>query len=260
MADIEGRLLAMLAELRSTEGIEVYHATEGPLATWLTGPEHALDVIRKADGIPLAPELFDDFHRHDELHCYWRGAGSDSTIGGEFWLTHLVNVAVGHVPAELPDTVWPLGARGDYGAVCDVSEVYGPDEEERVLHGFDGQGLTGNGALAGFTVSDDDECATLEGTPGHPEIWFSVNTDGTLVRLDLTYTEYLETLLLTRGLHGWQYLYAAPDDPGFGHYGTDLGPRLDFLERTFPDDDFSPLRARWELHRAHDEPRLWSPA
>lgn len=266
VTDFEERLVAMLAELRSTERITVSDAEDGALATWLTGPGQALDIIRGVAGVHLAPYMADNFHRFDGLICYWRGSGADGAVGGEFSLTHLVNVCVGTVPdglsdaewptAEWPTGQWPTGERVRYRELCNISDVYGPNQEERVLCAFDSQGLAGIGAIAGFIDGDgdDEEFATRDGEPGHPEIWFSVNTDGTLVRLDLTYPEYLETLLLTRGLFGWQYLYADPRDPGFGYCLPDLGPGLDFLERTFPHDDFSKLRARWDIHlRDRDE-------
>ncbi|MFI6979218.1 hypothetical protein ACIBSV_11600 [Embleya sp. NPDC050154] len=68
MADFEGRLVAMLAELRATEGIAVHDAGEGTLAMWLTGPDHALDVMRKAAGVHLAPFMADNFHK---LRARW---------------------------------------------------------------------------------------------------------------------------------------------------------------------------------------------
>ncbi|WP_405676601.1 hypothetical protein OG292_18280 [Streptomyces sp. NBC_01511] len=257
MTDFEGRLMAMLDELRSTEEITVDEAEEGSLATWITGPGHALEVIRKVAGVHLAPVMADSFHRYDGLRCYWRGT-ADSTIGGEFCLNHLVNVCVDEVPEGLSDTEWateewPTGRHGGYRYLCYTAEVDGPNEEEGMLHAFDQQFLTGTGGIAGFAVGDE-KFATVDGNPGHPEIWYSVNTDGTLLRLDITYPEYLETLLLTRGLLGWQYLYADPRDPGFGYCRPRLGPDLDFLERTFPHDDFSGLRARWDAHlRVRDE-------
>ncbi|WTW99897.1 hypothetical protein OG216_44005 [Streptomycetaceae bacterium NBC_01309] len=252
MADFEDRLVAVLAELGSTEGIVVDEADEGRLGTWLTGPDHAFEVIRKVAGMRLAPFMADNFHRYERLGCYWWGAGEDEAIGGEFWLTHLVNVCVAEVPAGLPEADWPAEAcphaeDGRYGYLCNISEVFGPNEEELVVQAFDQQGLAGIGAVTGFACGDDG-FTTVDGSPGHPEIWFSVNTDATLVRLDITYPEYLEMLLLTRGLFGWQYLYADPRDPGFGHHRPDMGPDLDFLERTFPRDDFSELRARWDVH------------
>ncbi|GAA4622004.1 hypothetical protein GCM10023196_012460 [Actinoallomurus vinaceus] len=147
MADFEDRPAAIVAELRSTEGITVHHASEGSLATWLTGPGHALEVIRKAAGVHLAPLMAGNFHRYNELHCYWWAA--DGTIGGEFWLKHLVNVCVDSVPDGLSDAEWPVPERGfdRLGTSC---EVFDPDGEERIVSVFDGQGLVGTGAVVGF--------------------------------------------------------------------------------------------------------------
>ncbi|MFJ1590152.1 hypothetical protein ACIOD0_07875 [Kitasatospora albolonga] len=51
---------------------------------------------------------------------------------------------------------------------------------------------------------------------------------------------------LGKGLHDWQYLYAAPDP---GNYGMrvslpHLRDGLEFLSQEFPDDDLSKLYAR----------------
>ncbi|GAA3734060.1 hypothetical protein GCM10022225_15490 [Plantactinospora mayteni] len=74
------------------------------------------------------------------------------------------------------------------------------------------------------------------------------------MRLDITYPEYLDAMLLTRGLIHWPYLYADPNDPGFGYAQADLRRDVDFLARTFPRDDFSDLRARADiLARARDQ-------
>ncbi|TDC70836.1 hypothetical protein [Streptomyces hainanensis] len=269
MTDYEDRLVAMLADLRGNEAITVYDAEEGPLATWLAGPEHALEVIGKVADLALAPSMAGNFHRYGDLSCYWR-ATEDTTLGGETGLNHLVNACVGWVPHHVSEADWPASERGYRGLVGNVSEVYGPEAEagagaddddddeeggliELVLHGFDGTARTGDGAIAGFRAED----GVVLDASGHPEIWYSVNTSGTLVRLDLSYPEYLETLLLTRGLHGWQYLFADPHDPGFPEYfRLNIGPHLDFIARAFPHDDFSALRARYEAFtRAREEDR-----
>ncbi|WP_411084762.1 hypothetical protein [Streptomyces sp. cmx-18-6] len=248
MTGFEDRLVAMLASLRGNEAITVYDAEEGPLATWLAGPEHALEVIGKVAGLALAPSMVSNFHRYGALGCYWR-ATEDTTLGGEFRLNHLVNTCVGWVPPTISEADWPASERGYSRLVANVSEVYMPEADEEgeltelVLHGFDGTAHTGDGAIAGFRAED----GVVLDASGHPEIWYSVNTSGTLVRLDLSYPEYLETLLLTRGLHGWQYLFADPHDPGFPEYfHLDIGPHLDFIARAFPRSDFSALRARHE--------------
>jgi hypothetical protein len=249
MTGYEDRLVAMLADLRGNAAVTVHDVEEGPLATWLAGPEHALEVIRKVAGLALAPSMVGNFHRYRDLSCYWR-ATEDTALGGELGLNHLVNVCVGRAPHTVSEADWPASERGDHGLVANVSDVYGPEAEdedggltELVLHGFDGTAHTGDGAITGFRAED----GIVLDKSGHPEIWYSVNTSGTLVRLDLSYPEYLETLLLTRGLHGWQYLFADPHDSGFPeHFHLNIGPRLDFIARAFPRDDFSALRARYE--------------
>lgn len=254
VTDFEDRLLAMLDELRSTSQIAVDSASEGALAGWLTGPEHARDLIKEATGIHLAPLMTDNFHRYGELRCHWRATGADGAVGGEFWLNHLVNVLVDRVPNDLPEARWPRQER-DHDRLRTDCDVHTPDGEERGVTVFDSQCVAGIGAVTGFAEADEGSIIIDEAS-GQPEIWYHVNTDATLVRLHLTYPEYLEALLLTRGFHGWQYLYADPHDPGFGYCAPDLRRQLDFVERTFPGDDFSTLRSRLDMHApVHDQRR-----
>lgn len=240
MTDYEDRALAVLAGLRAAEGITVYEEEAGSLATWLTGPEYTLDLIGRAAGLSLPPSMGRNFHRCDGLHSYWRAARQPA-VGGEFFLDHLAGVCVVEVPAHVSEADWPLRERPGVGCSQDV---FGPDGEELVVRTFDAH-ASGDGASAGFR-EDEDGAVALDG--GQPEIWYAVSTEYSLLRLDLTYPEYLDALLLTRGLLNWQYLYADPHDPGFGPASAQLGPGLDFLERTFPRDDFSALRSRWESH------------
>ncbi|MFD5709154.1 hypothetical protein ACFWHW_01970 [Streptomyces pharetrae] len=67
-------------------------------------------------------------------------------------------------------------------------------------------------------------------------------------KLDLTLVEYEEALLLTKGAHGWQYLFAdiSLAEPGMSHVAERLGTALEVLPAIFPDDDFAPLRVRLE--------------
>src|SRR5947209_621398 len=117
MTDYEDRLAAMLAGLRGNKAITVYDACEGSLATWLTGPEHALEVIRRVADLALAPSAVGNFHRYGNLGCYWR-ATEDTTLGGEFRLDHLVNACVGWVPHAVSEADWPPGERGYHGLVA----------------------------------------------------------------------------------------------------------------------------------------------
>ncbi|WP_091099661.1 hypothetical protein [Micromonospora citrea] len=87
----------------------------------------------------------------------------------------------------------------------------------------------------------------MRATPGasDPEIWFHDLRDGAL-RMDLDYPGYLEALLVTKGVIGWQYLYCAPEDCGMGFFPLvdGLAEMLDVFPRLFPHHDYADLAAR----------------
>ncbi|MEU9117373.1 hypothetical protein AB0D04_37955 [Streptomyces sp. NPDC048483] len=68
------------------------------------------------------------------------------------------------------------------------------------------------------------------------------------VRLDLTYRQYLETVLTTKGARGWQYLFA---DVSFTngpveHFRENAHRMLDTFPEIFPGHDYTDLRKRWD--------------
>ncbi|MET9561878.1 hypothetical protein [Streptomyces tauricus] len=89
---------------------------------------------------------------------------------------------------------------------------------------------------------------------GPLEIWYSDLADiGTppyppgFVKMGITYAEYLDALLLTKGTYGWQYLYTdVPLGRGFGGVRRYLQGMLELFPEIFPDHDYSSLRARLE--------------
>lgn len=105
----------MLTDLRSHGAIAVELFEERSLATWLTSPEHMLDMVRSAAGVGFDPGIGRNFHRFDGLGCA-RSSVEEPSISGEFWLTNLANATGG----------------------------------EDVICVFDGQGRRGTGAVAGF--------------------------------------------------------------------------------------------------------------
>jgi len=90
---------------------------------------------------------------------------------------------------------------------------------------------------------------------GPLEIWFEdQKTIGSppfpygYIKLDLTFVEYQKALLLSKGLHGWQYLFTdAPlGTADFNVVRERLEHGLQVLPGLFPEDDFTPLRERLE--------------
>ncbi|MFJ9866778.1 hypothetical protein [Streptomyces sp. NPDC101165] len=87
------------------------------------------------------------------------------------------------------------------------------------------------------------------------EIWFHDVADiggepypPGYLRMDITYCQYLDALLLTKGTYGWQYLYTDVrlSDAGFHLARTYLTRMLEVFPELFPEHDYAPLRARLE--------------
>ncbi|TXS48020.1 hypothetical protein EAO75_17995 [Streptomyces sp. uw30] len=108
-----------------------------------------------------------------------------------------------------------------------------------------------------------DEIKTLEEAPGSGrltalrvpmdmspchEIWFYDMNQQRFVLLDLNYSSYVDTLLITKGIPGWQYLYSDTrlDHEEFRQLARQLEISLDVLEDVFPGHDYTDLRARLE--------------
>ncbi|MDQ0746687.1 hypothetical protein QF034_000918 [Streptomyces africanus] len=111
-----------------------------------------------------------------------------------------------------------------------------------------------------------DEIKTLEESPGSGrltalrvsmdmtpcrELWFYDMNQQRFELLDLNYSSYADTMLLTKGIPGWQYLYTDVrlDGGEFRHLASQLERSLDALEAVFPAHDYSVLRERMEARR-----------
>ncbi|MFE6742956.1 hypothetical protein [Streptomyces tubercidicus] len=80
------------------------------------------------------------------------------------------------------------------------------------------------------------------------EIWFYDMNHQRFELLDLDYSSYVDTLLITKGIPGWQYLYTDTHlaDDEFSFIARQLEISLDALEEIFPRHDYSGLRERLE--------------
>jgi hypothetical protein len=107
---------------------------------------------------------------------------------------------------------------------------------------------TGNGHLTHLRLPPDG---------GPVEIWFDdqlADLDpprirehpSTFVKLDLTYGEYMDALLATKGARGWEFLFADIDltHRGLQTVVTNLRNMLDVFPDLFPDRDYTPFRER----------------
>ncbi|MFJ9588748.1 hypothetical protein [Streptomyces acidicola] len=155
----------------------------------------------------------------DEYHAAWAATGGG--VHGEFLLRNIHDCLVG----------WP------HPPLADVNLPPGDRSVLATLRIFDEAPYAGEGAVAGIRVPPKG---------GEPQIWFYVTTRTMFHRLHLDYGTYLETLLLTKGAFGWQYLFADVDltAPQHSHTVENLTAMLDAFPRYFPGHDYEPLRAR----------------
>lgn len=65
--------------------------------------------------------------------------------------------------------------------------------------------------------------------------------------MEVTYREYLDALLVTKGTYGWQYLYTDVSlGRGFGGVRRYLQGMIELFPEIFPNHDYSPLVERLE--------------
>lgn len=98
-------------------------------------------------------------------------------------------------------------------------------------------------------------CIRLSSESSSFELWHNVLEDIEVppyppgyLRLTLTYEEYLEQLSLTKGLHGWQYLFTDLDFFSGPYTGLldNVRTGLEVFTEHFPDEDYSLLQRQME--------------
>ncbi|MEV4969428.1 hypothetical protein [Streptomyces scopuliridis] len=172
------------------------------------------------EGFPLTERLKEAYfpYRYKALH--WRAVDTGVPLFGEF---NVMNIdAASEVRLPVQDFAWE---KSDEKLLSELSIL---DDISR----------GGGGQLATMRF--------LAGVPS-PEIWF-LDRFHTFVKLDLDYRGYLDNLIITKGVTGWQYLFA--DVPlGAREYGSTLESMrtmLEILPEHFPDYDYEPLATRLE--------------
>ncbi|MFJ6746812.1 hypothetical protein ACIQNI_01270 [Streptomyces sp. NPDC091266] len=187
------------------------------------GPEldpTAIFELMAEEGFTLTERIKEAYfpYRYKALH--WRIADPDVSLFGEF---NVMNIDVSsEVKLPVQDFAWE---KSDERLLSELSIL------DDISRGGGGQ------------------LATMRFLPGvsSPEIWF-LDRFHTFVKLDLDYRDYLDNLILTKGVTGWQYLFA---DVSLGAREYDstlesLRTMLQVLPEHFADHDYQPLAARLE--------------
>ncbi|MFC7310401.1 hypothetical protein ACFQVC_40095 [Streptomyces monticola] len=207
-----------ISEVRESPFFDVMYEEVGP-----GGPDKdptAIFELMAEDGFPLTERLKEAYfpYRYKALH--WRAADSEVPLFGEFNVMNIDSSSEERLPVQ--DFAWE---KSDEKLLSELSIL------DDISRGGGGQ------------------LATMRFLPGvaSPEIWF-LDRFNTIVKLDLDYRAYLDNLIITKGVTGWQYLFA--DVPlSAQEYGStleSLRTMLEVLPEHFPDHDYTSLAARLE--------------
>ncbi|MEU9578119.1 hypothetical protein [Streptomyces chilikensis] len=212
----EERCAKTLEEIRTTTGITAWEAQFGEVPRYLDDPDFVFESLTEDYDLPLNPRIRQYFFRFNRIEAHWESSRRDSEIVGEFHLTHLYST-------RLLSHTWE-----------------GSDNAERALHQelriFDDTPRTGTGRMAALR--------TPRGTRD-PDVWFFDMRQGAM-EMDLDYGTYLDTLLITKGTIGWQYLFCDVGfgNPGFTPVARGITEMLEAFPQIFPDYDYTDLKAR----------------
>ncbi|QIP88024.1 hypothetical protein GLX30_32915 [Streptomyces sp. Tu 2975] len=227
--EIESAHIASVDEILACDLMTVEDHEMEELGEQLEAAPGVFLLLPEWKDVPLGSELARRTPRFNGLGCRWRTKEPLAPFEGEFWITDLFVALL----QEPPDLAWE-------GTPAEESALY---EQFRVV---DSTPVAATGQFTAVRVQPG--VAPLE-------LWYydmDLNTvegrDRQYVRLELTYPDYLDALLLTKGTFGWQYLFADVSlrSEGFERVLFSLRSMVEAFPRLFPDHDYSDLRARLE--------------
>ena len=220
--------MASLAELRGAESITLLDSRNGDIGPAFADIEPLVMFDEEWADLRLDADMLGDALRF-EVAADWESAPALPPFSGEYRVPSPMEVlSQGRMPSS------------------ELLETEFQREFVSRLRYFDNSYASSRGFMTFLRMLSGSEPL---------EVWFSdlAGTGGApyppgYVRLDLTFMEYVETLLLTKGLHGWQYLFADVSlaDPALEHVAEGLRNGLNALPTLFPGQDYAPLTARLE--------------
>ncbi|GAA2404139.1 hypothetical protein [Streptomyces coeruleofuscus] len=219
MLPYERRLLDAIDEVRESPFCDVMYEEMGPGAA-RRNPMGVFDLMAE-DGIELTERIKEALFPHRFMALHWVSTQPELPLVGDFRVMN-IGASRGVGLRNLDDHAW-----------------YESDKE----------------LLSQLTILDDasrggsGQLTTMRFLPGvsSPEIWY-LDRFHTFVKLDMDYRDYLDNLIITKGVIGWQYLFAdvslGADE--FGSTLDDLRTMLRVFPEQFPDHDYAPLQERLE--------------
>ncbi|MET4642152.1 hypothetical protein ABID95_001879 [Streptomyces atratus] len=229
---VEQQLLRTQQEIMDCPHLAVDQSVTGDLGETFEQPPALFSYLPDLQGVVLDKDLCRNSPRISEIGNRWRTDESSGVpeLHGEFRITDLFTAVLQH-PPELS---WS-----------------GSSEEERELFAqwrvIDDTPVAATGQLAAIRIQPHVQPL---------EIWYydmdlnrAEGWDRQYVRLNLTYTEYVQQLALTKGVFGWQYLFTdevSLDGPDFDDVRNQLTTMLNVFPGLFPAWDYTPLARRLE--------------
>ena len=214
----------MQEEIGENERLSILEEVDEGIAGLDEDPGATFRVIAEKYGMELAPYFHRSYVRFNCLWTCWRLEEDHAELTGEFRITNL--------PDALAATPPPFS-------------VSSSSHAERQLHSelrvIDDKPESGTGHQTAIRLLPDTS---------DPELWYFHLGLGTL-RMDINYQEYLDTLILTKGTSGWQFLFCDITKELKETYDFEIASRrmrtmLDVFPELFPGHDYAPLQARLE--------------
>ncbi|MEE1803291.1 hypothetical protein PUR57_32275 [Streptomyces sp. JV176] len=218
MTQCEEDLQKAFQELNENPQVQIFYGEKGPLAQEFGDAASTFEMISSWRGIELDKSLQRCFIRFTVLTSHWRIEGPGVKLAGEFRIRHPLY----SLDVRAPDSDWPSNESEE--------KLY---SELRVIDDRPG---SGGGDFTGMRIQPDNT---------KPELWYHDFRRGTY-KLDIDYCQYLNTLCVTKGVWGWQYLFTdvSLTERDFRSFALNLEKSLEILPRLFPDHDYTDLRTR----------------
>ncbi|MEV6232802.1 hypothetical protein AB0L88_33555 [Saccharopolyspora shandongensis] len=218
LTEYEQRYVDMLDELRNSPAIEMLEGKVDRVVQAYGDIPTVFEKLARRYELTLDPSLQSRFPRFRSLSCLWQTTDELPRLTGEFLLSHLYSQVSGG----------PLEIAEHFPEESDRSLA----RELRVIDDHP----EGGGGFAAMRIQPHVQ---------FPELWYFTIAHGFQL-LDIGYREYFDNLLITKGVHGWQHLFADvrlhADE--YIHARKRLTTMLQVLPEIFPGHDYEPLRAR----------------
>lgn len=216
----EDSLRRAYEELQRSPEVRIFHSEEGPLAEEFGDAAEVFEKISSWRGIDLDATLQRCFIRFTVLTSHWRIERPGVKLTGEFRVRHPLYA----VDERAPESGWASNEA--------EAQLY---SELRVIDDRPG---SGTGAFAALRVQPDNSM---------PQVWYHDFRRGTF-RLDIDYCQYFDALCVTKGVSGWQYLFAdiSLAERDFRGFAGNLEKSLELFPELFPGYEYDSLRARLE--------------